>query len=80
MITYNHSPYYRIHEWPQAKSMEEVNNELDREFDDGYGTQCGAPFRLVTKKCVYTDYQYDGQDGIDVQFREIKPNEHSLHF
>lgn len=76
----NHSPHYRIDRWPWATSMSDVEKELDREFNDGYGTQCGAPFRLVTKKCIYTDYQYDGQDGIDLQFRGVSPNEHSLHF
>jgi len=38
--------------------------EMEREFDDGYGGTEGAPFTVWTKKRVYFPWQYDGAEGV----------------
>lgn len=40
------------------------DGELDREFDDGYGREEGAPFTAWSERLVYFPICYDGSEWI----------------
>jgi hypothetical protein len=42
-----------------------TDEELDREFDDGYGSAEGTPFTAWSDNYVYFSREYDGADFID---------------
>jgi hypothetical protein len=50
--------------WENVVSCTLSDEELDVEFDDGYGGTRGVPFTLWTKKNVYFPIQYDGSEWV----------------
>jgi glycine betaine/choline ABC-type transport system substrate-binding protein len=49
--------------WEQVEAMS-VDQLLDVEFDDGYGSECPIQLKAWTKSNVYFSYEYDGSDFI----------------
>lgn len=47
-------------EWDDIESITLTPEQLDREFDDGYGGTEGEPFTVWTKDRVYFPIGYDG--------------------
>lgn len=43
--------------------------ELDREFDDGFGSEQGAPFTAWSENYVYFPICYDGSEWVGVVYR-----------
>ena len=54
------------------------DDDLDEEFDSGYGKTRGKPFTLWTKDRVYFPLSYDGLEfvGSVSRFPDGKPTEH----
>lgn len=52
-----------------------TDEELDKEFDDGYGSSEGTPFTAWSDNYVYFSREYDGSDYID----HIQRHPKSLH-
>ena len=50
--------------WGDVVDIAIADGELDREFNDGYGTSEGAPFTLWTSKNVYFPIVYDGAEWV----------------
>ena len=48
--------------WDDVVDMTLTEEQLDREFDDGYGGTEGDPFLLWTKNNVYFPACYDGAE------------------
>lgn len=55
-----------------------TEEELDKEFDPGYGGTEGVPFTVWTDRFVYFPAQYDGSEWVDCVSRNPngKPTEH----
>lgn len=45
-------------------SLTLTDEQLDAEFDDGYGGSEGAPFTVWTEKRVYFPVVYDGSEWV----------------
>ena len=48
--------------WDDVKTCTLTEEELDVEFDNGYGGSNGKPFTMWTKNCVYFPVVYDGAE------------------
>lgn len=48
--------------WADVVHTSLTEEELNREFDSGYGSPEGCPFLLWTKTRVYFPVQYDGSE------------------
>ena len=48
--------------WLDVVGMTLSEEDLDREFNDSYGTGEGCPFTLWTEKRVYFPVTYDGSE------------------
>lgn len=51
-------------EWATVISSTLTYEDLDQEFDDGYGGSEGCPFTLWTEKYVYFPVVYDGSEWV----------------
>ena len=51
--------------WDNMLKCTISQEELHREFDSGYGSECGTPFLLWTKKRVYFPICYDGSEWVE---------------
>jgi hypothetical protein len=54
----------KMHEdsWANIQSCTLLENELNQEFDDGFGGENGLPFTVWTNKRVYFPICYDGAE------------------
>lgn len=50
--------------WVDTIKCTLTEDELNIQFDDGYGHAEGPPFTLWTKKRVYFPTTYDGAEGV----------------
>jgi len=48
--------------WDDAISCTLTDDQLDKEFDSGYGGEEGEPFTVWTKQRVYFPICYDGAE------------------
>lgn len=64
--------------WDNVVSCTLSDEELDTQFDDGYGGSEGAPFTLWTEKRVYFPCVYDGSEWVGSVSRKPdgKPTRH----
>ena len=64
--------------WQDIISCTLSDEEIDVEFDDGYGGTNGRPFTAWSKRYVYFPACYDGAEWIAYVSRKIdnKPTEH----
>jgi hypothetical protein len=49
--------------WGDIESTTFKDDEVDKEFDDGYGSTNGIPFTIWTKNTVYFPWVYDGSES-----------------
>jgi hypothetical protein len=45
-------------------TFEPADIDLDREFDDGFGSEEGVPFRAYSRKWIYFVTEYDGAEYV----------------
>ena len=50
--------------WSDIESSTLTDDELDKEFDCGYGGSEGKPFTVWTVNTVYFPWVYDGAEGV----------------
>jgi hypothetical protein len=50
--------------WDKVVLCTLSDDELDREFDDGYGGEEGLPFTIWTEEYVYFPVCYDGSEWV----------------
>lgn len=64
--------------WPDIESITLTDNQLDTEFDDGFGGAEGEPFTVWTKNRVYFPIVYDGAEWVESVSRhpDGKPTYH----
>ncbi len=64
--------------WADVQSHTLTEEQLNAEFDDGYGGTEGAPFTLWTTNRVYFPICYDGAEwcGSVARNPDGKPTEH----
>lgn len=64
--------------WGDVEACTLSPEELDREFDGGFGEVLGVPFTLWTKKAVYFPCSYDGAEwcGFVSRHPDGKPTSH----
>jgi len=64
--------------WADVEACTLTDEELDLEFDPGYGGENGLPFTLWTKGYVYFPVCYDGSEWCGSVSRNPggKPNTH----
>ena len=64
--------------WNDIVSITLTDEELDKEFDPGYGSREGQPFTAWTKRRVYFPVTYDGAEWVASVSRKPngKPTEH----
>ena len=64
--------------WSDVVSSTLTEQELDVEFDSGFGAAEGKPFTLWTEKRVYFPTEYDGAEGCRSVARnpDGQPTEH----
>jgi len=55
--------------WSDVEAHTFINGEMDRVFDDGYGSAEGVPFTLWTTDRVYFPVVYDGAEWVGWTFR-----------
>lgn len=63
--------------WADVVSHTEF--DLDRKFNDDYGTPEGEPFTLWTKKRVYFPVEYDGSERVSSVPRSPRSKEVTRH-
>lgn len=56
--------------WDNLIKCTLTEDELDVEFDEGYGVPEGKPFTLWTKTRVYFPCKYDGREWVGWTWRE----------
>lgn len=51
--------------WDDVVSHTLSEDEMDKDFDEGYGAVEGCAFTLWTQKRVYFPTQYDGSEDVE---------------
>ena len=51
--------------WDSVEACTLSQEDLDIEFDDGFGSSMGKPFTVWTKNFVYFPAVYDGAEWVD---------------
>lgn len=64
--------------WEDVVSNTLSDKQMNRKFNDGYGSIEGRPFTVWTEKHVYFPTVYDGSEGVGVVSRipDGKPTKH----
>lgn len=64
--------------WDDIEASTLTDEQLDTEFDRGYGSTEGVPFTVWTKNSVYFPWCYDGAEGVARVARhpDGQPTEH----